>query len=533
MCMINYPISKVSKTNLLIARLKSKQSNRDYQFVSYGNSIELDKSQKNNAMILPIPCSVQDIIVIDSKETWSESLIKTMKKAFDRLTVTRGNTFGFGDSYSLQSKSVQTLEVFQAGSYKYSIAPSLDQLNNFNSMVFSFELSNELKEYLQLYYKDGPFSYLILQLDKSADYHPFCYLHPIAFNRMFIPTRHFHAHGGAAPLSTPSWAGGQFNSGIPLNALNRTPEFLAAENSWRGRTRSGMSLAAICNTCGGSSISTCDCAKARFMHQNRSSSNMPFTAAPFDLGPLPPAYFTDIPIVNNNTVQFGTNINNGNIPEFTFGFPTPTPINNGGWKGHSPSNEFTHDWDHDIYVFNATDDIEDPFQLLTTSKDTESFSPIKTKYPVYHNKSNQDLVNSWSTQICQKLNSLQDRDVFIMKSYNSVIRLEMHGYNKNGDILVDVSEGKDIILEHKGVNCDLCGQKDIKHTRWCCITCSDYDLCNTCHSEQIEHRPSTICFKPEVNPLTPNSHCRETCILIEINTLAQQRQINKLRKLYR
>ena len=43
MCMINLGVKHVSKTNLLIARMKlANKNNREYQFISYGNKIELD-----------------------------------------------------------------------------------------------------------------------------------------------------------------------------------------------------------------------------------------------------------------------------------------------------------------------------------------------------------------------------------------------------------------------------------------------------------------------------------------------------------
>lgn len=41
------------------------------------------------------------------------------------------------------------------------------------------------------------------------------------------------------------------------------------ETKWNQRVSTGLSLCAICSTCGGSSISTCECAKRRWMEEER------------------------------------------------------------------------------------------------------------------------------------------------------------------------------------------------------------------------------------------------------------------------
>ncbi|KIJ56184.1 hypothetical protein M422DRAFT_219353 [Sphaerobolus stellatus SS14] len=53
-------------------------------------------------------------------------------------------------------------------------------------------------------------------------------------------------------------------------------------------------------------------------------------------------------------------------------------------------------------------------------------------------------------------------------------------------------ETRDAInYEHTGISCDGCGAVPIKGTRWACLICSDYDVCDACHFKgvhQAEHQ---------------------------------------------
>lgn len=52
----------------------------------------------------------------------------------------------------------------------------------------------------------------------------------------------------------------------PLRGSTKEEEL---ETKWYHRVSTGLSLCAICSTCGGSSISTCECAKRRWMEEER------------------------------------------------------------------------------------------------------------------------------------------------------------------------------------------------------------------------------------------------------------------------
>lgn len=52
---------------------------------------------------------------------------------------------------------------------------------------------------------------------------------------------------------------------FPVFSFNATSDTKSAEEEWQEQCRSGFSTCAMCGACGGSSTSTCSCAKARFM----------------------------------------------------------------------------------------------------------------------------------------------------------------------------------------------------------------------------------------------------------------------------
>lgn len=59
---------------------------------------------------------------------------------------------------------------------------------------------------------------------------------------------------------------GPWNYVEPLRGSTKEEEL---ETKWNQRVSTGPSLCAICSTCGGSSISTCECAKRRWMEEER------------------------------------------------------------------------------------------------------------------------------------------------------------------------------------------------------------------------------------------------------------------------
>lgn len=98
-------------------------------------------------------------------------------------------TDGFNITNSYASE--KTLEVYDIGSYKVSLAKSLEELKRVNTNVFV--LSKGLDEILKKHYSNSIFGFIICKLAEGNEkYHPFAYSHEISQEKVFIPTRHYH-----------------------------------------------------------------------------------------------------------------------------------------------------------------------------------------------------------------------------------------------------------------------------------------------------------------------------------------------------
>lgn len=42
--------------------------------------------------------------------------------------------------------------------------------------------------------------------------------------------------------------------------------------------------------------------------------------------------------------------------------------------------------------------------------------------------------------------------------------------------------------EHRGINCEVCGEAPIRGTRWHCLNCPDFDLCSTCEAQTVHQK---------------------------------------------
>jgi hypothetical protein len=153
------------------------------QITIYANTI--DNASKNNAMVLPVP--FPDSVVFHNLEKYKD-FFSDCESCFINMS----------QSYSLSSNSFGSrgteksiLEVHDVGSYKVSLAHSLDDLKRVDTSVF--ELSKGLDSMLKKHYSNPVFGFIICKLAEGNEkYHPFAYSHNIANEKVFIPTRHYH-----------------------------------------------------------------------------------------------------------------------------------------------------------------------------------------------------------------------------------------------------------------------------------------------------------------------------------------------------
>lgn len=173
MCIIQGENVHVSNTCLLISPTTNGQ-----QLTVYANTVKLDNSRVQGAMILPYP-SGQLATFINLQGC--ENLFTELATVFTPLS--RSVNFFTNQCDSL-------LEVENVGSYNVSNVPSLDDFPRLNREIFTID--PRVFNCLQEYYREG-FSFVVCQLQADAEYHPFAYIHNRQPNgQLFIPTRHFH-----------------------------------------------------------------------------------------------------------------------------------------------------------------------------------------------------------------------------------------------------------------------------------------------------------------------------------------------------
>jgi hypothetical protein len=182
MCIISAPVESVAKTKILVA----PDATGTRQLTVYSNAV--DNKSLNNAMLLPVP-NPQSVEFHDLSKY--KNIFTDCDSSFYK-PVSRSWNLSM-NSYSLDD-SAQKLAVFDVGSYKVSLAMGIKDLKRVDETVFT--LSDGCYEMLSQEYSDPVFGFIICKLKTGREeYHPMGYSHKIHQGKMFIPTKHYHAHG--------------------------------------------------------------------------------------------------------------------------------------------------------------------------------------------------------------------------------------------------------------------------------------------------------------------------------------------------
>lgn len=180
MCMISLQINDVTDTNIFVALNDEKKR----QLTVYSNLI--DNDVKANAMVIPVPYpnTVQFHDMSSYKNFFSDC-----DKSFKLQSLEKDKSL-LTNSFNDNKKIIGVKNI---GSYKVSIASSLNELDNIDKNVFI--LSNELKNILSKNYNGNVWGFIIFVLatDKK-EYHPFGWSHDLLNRQVYIPTRHYHGH---------------------------------------------------------------------------------------------------------------------------------------------------------------------------------------------------------------------------------------------------------------------------------------------------------------------------------------------------
>lgn len=193
MCIILGEVSKVAKTKLFV--LANKDKTRQMTF--YSNVVG---TPERNMMILPVPGNGH----IQLHRIQYENMFSDLKRSVTSLYQEPSNTYA-SRSFSLSASIPQdTLEVFSHGSYLVSIAPQLVDLFRLDKTLF--DLTAEFFQFFAKHY-NREFSYVCCVLKPGTkEYEPLCYSHTLhSSGRLFVPTLHYHKHGGRIHTDSADW----------------------------------------------------------------------------------------------------------------------------------------------------------------------------------------------------------------------------------------------------------------------------------------------------------------------------------------
>jgi len=170
--MISLPIEEVSKTNIFVGLNSSKTR----QITIYSNYVS--NNSDSNAMIIPVPFPRT---VKFHNFSHMRNFFANVDKSFIKQT---DNTV---PNYT------SSLDVFNIGSYKVSLAQSFTELSRLDKDLFI--LSEGLEKDLLESYKENYWGFIVFVLAKdSKEYHPFAYSHDLLRRTLYIPTKHYHDH---------------------------------------------------------------------------------------------------------------------------------------------------------------------------------------------------------------------------------------------------------------------------------------------------------------------------------------------------
>jgi hypothetical protein len=180
MCLINTEIENVSNNKILVA----PNADKTRQIIIYSNYI--NNISESNAMIIPVP--LPHTIKFINLGNYN-NIFEECEKCF--YNPNKLKSFNYSTNTFNTREDSLSLDVFNIENYKVSLAMNLDQLSKVDKNIF--ELNNNLKQILEMYYYQPYWGFIICKLDIGIKfYHPFAFSHEIIDNKIYIPTRNYH-----------------------------------------------------------------------------------------------------------------------------------------------------------------------------------------------------------------------------------------------------------------------------------------------------------------------------------------------------
>jgi hypothetical protein len=196
MCIISGPVNSVKSTKIFVAPSLSFER----QLTVYRNEVA---TEAQNLMILPVPHPETVQFELDVMKY--KNLFKDVEKSF--------HTFYYESLCMSDTRSgvfPTSLKVVNVGSYKASVADSVDDLTRLDPSVFAV-LNPELIAMLrEMYGKEMGFVCCILKKGGNK-YQPIAYSHKRAEgSTLFVPTKHYHVEDTSS--MEHSFANSRFHS---------------------------------------------------------------------------------------------------------------------------------------------------------------------------------------------------------------------------------------------------------------------------------------------------------------------------------
>jgi Putative zinc finger in N-recognin (UBR box) len=194
MCIFSGPVESVSKTKILVAPIS-----KETQLTVYANQVHLNDNNPA-AMILPFPNPTgrsDGVAMVDMTE-FKDGFFKLVDRAFPEEFSWQNSDL---ESVGARGYSTKSLQVFDCGSYQYSVSPTYGDLDRIQSNVFHLDPS--VHALLGTHYGSG-YGFLVCILKKSGSYSPIAYTSPIINGKLFVPTRHEH---GSSHRHQRPWLG--------------------------------------------------------------------------------------------------------------------------------------------------------------------------------------------------------------------------------------------------------------------------------------------------------------------------------------
>jgi hypothetical protein len=185
MCIFNRRVAKVYGTTILVAPLLGGR-----QLCVYENNVAVGAKAEPNAMILPLPLGKgEKLVPVDLSKV--ATFFQQCEQCFEEEEEMKSSSSHRGSNK--QDKSKAKLEVIDVGSYKVSLALSLDDLYRIDESVF--KVQPDIAELLKVHYGSG-FGFAICLFNKTLKAHPIAFISSLLPDgTLFIPTRHEHGDG--------------------------------------------------------------------------------------------------------------------------------------------------------------------------------------------------------------------------------------------------------------------------------------------------------------------------------------------------